>query len=246
MKTREATKIILVKIMEDFKNTSEQPLNEEELQQRVGEVYEEILELPEVSEALDLLDDLPEYLKYHNKGHTLSVIHEAVLFAVAASESEEVIKMLATAAAWHDVGYLKQHENNEPIAVDIFKESEAFDSFSEDQQQEIIASILDTQLKINEDGPHIEQDRSQYGYLLDADTSNFGKEEFWTANRQVAEELGVNLEDEAARKEFLLFTLSLLKNHTWKTPVAEALRQKKKEENLAKLRSELSKLKDEE
>ena len=46
---------------------------EDKLQQETAELYAELIERPEVAEALELLDHLPEDLRYHVKDHTLDV-----------------------------------------------------------------------------------------------------------------------------------------------------------------------------
>jgi len=73
-----------------------------ELKREAEALYAELIERPEITEALAILDRLPEHLRYHVKEHTLDVIRETILFAVADGASGEVIEQQAIAAAFAD------------------------------------------------------------------------------------------------------------------------------------------------
>ncbi len=208
------------------------------LKDEAAAIYHELIRMPEVAEALTLLDRLPEHLRYHTKAHTLDVIQETILFALADGASREVIEQQAVSAAWHDVGYIEQEKENEPIAVRLFEQSAAYRLLSEDARKEVIANILDTTVIVEGGTPSLRHQRSQFGYALDGDVSNFGRKDFFEKRAKVAEELGVDLTDAEARGKFYKFTLDLLKNHEWKTASARALRQAQKEENIRQAEAE--------
>lgn len=207
-------------------------------------LFNEYMKKPEVSEALAILDQLPENLSYHNKAHTLDVIKETILFALVDGVEKEILDQLVIAAAWHDVGYIEQYEHNEPVAVRLFENSSAYTSLPDDIRQEIVANILDTQLVIKDGEPFLIQSRSKLGYLLDADVSNFGREDFWEKRLLIAQELGIDLNDLEIKKMFYSFALRLLKNQEWKTAPARMLRQTQKERNLVRVAEELEALVD--
>lgn len=228
-------------------------LNPEEegqrLQNEAAALYHELIQKPEIAEALTLLDRLPERLHYHNKAHTLDVIQETILFALADGASREVTEQQAISAAWHDVGFVKSEEikegkKSEDIAVRLFEESEAYNMLSDEQRKEIIANILDTEVVVREKGPSILMERSKSGYALDGDVSNFGREDFFEKRAKVAEELGVGPSEPEKWKKFCKFTLDLLKNHEWKTASARMLRQSKKEENIREAEEEYARISD--
>lgn len=212
--------------------------SKETIEEIANSIYLEMLQIPEVKEALDILDSLPNNLKYHNKDHTLDVLRETILFAVADGALPEIIKEQAISASWHDVGYVKQYENNEPIAIEMFKKSNAYKSLPEDVSNRIIADISDTQMKMINGEPHLIKDKSLYGYILDADVSNFGRDDYFEKILKVAEELNIDLNDLETKKKFYKFAIDLLKNHEWKTQSAKRLRQSKKEENLRMIERE--------
>lgn len=205
------------------------------LEEQVEAVFDEMIKIPEVAEALKILDELPEDLTYHNKKHTLDVIKETILFALADGADSEVLRQQVIAAAWHDVGYARQRADNEPVAVEMFQKSNAFQNLSKEKRNEIIANIFDTQVVMKENSPYLLRQKSSLGYILDADVSNFGRKDFFEKSQKIAEELGINLSDLEAKKEFFRFTIALLQNHQWKTESARFLRQAQKEENLQKL-----------
>jgi hypothetical protein len=227
--------------MERLKTSDEEDI----LKNEAASLCHELIQKPEIAEALTLLDRLPERLHYHNKAHTLDVIQETILFALADGASREVTEQQAISAAWHDVGYIEQDKENEPVAVKLFEQSAAYKILSANQQKEIIANILDTTVIVEGGTPSLRHQRSQFGYALDGDVSNFGRKDFFEKRARVAEELQVDPSDPDKWKEFCKFTLDLLKNHEWKTTSARLLRQPKKEENIREAEEEYTRISEE-
>ena len=167
---------------------------EEELRIEAMVVYSEVIKRPEIIEAFAILDRLSkEDFHYHNRAHTEDVILEAVLFAIADGADMETIEQQAIAAAWHDVGFVEQYQKNEPIAVKLFKESEAYKTLSEGERDEVIANILDTQIVVEGGAPSFLHERSSKRYILDADVGNFGRKDFFDNRKKIADELKVDL-----------------------------------------------------
>jgi hypothetical protein len=164
------------------------------------------------------------------------------LFALADNASGEILDEQIVAAAWHDVGYLKQDRQNEPVAVAMFMESNAFKTISEEKRDEIISNILDTQVVMKDKIPRLSADRSFHKYMLDADVSNFGREDFFEKGRMLAEEMGLDLSDKDVKRSFYKFSIELLKNYEWKTVSARALRQAQMDKNLMRLEAEYEKI----
>lgn len=213
-------------------------LPKENLESKTEAVFAEMTKMPEVAEALAILDGLPKNLKYHNKGHTLDVMKEIILFALADRADQRVIRQQVIAAAWHDTGYVKKYEQNEPEAVEMFQRSKAYQNLSDEERKEVIANILDSQMVMRENVPHLLMQRSRFGYVLDADVSNFGRDDYFEKRMSVAEELGIDLSNPEIKKKFFEFALHLLKNHEWKTASAKTLRQAQKEKNITTLEKE--------
>lgn len=188
-----------------------------------------VLRLPLVSHILDeLRARLSDGLKYHSVQHTESVLSEAVYFAVSDGLPERQIDLLGIAAAYHDAGFLTRPNDNEEIAAEMVRTAmEKSNDFSSEEIELVAHMILDTTLTDNgaeyENRPSSELSK----YLLDADLSNLGRDDFFEKVGQLDEELGG---DPATR---LRNTCELLKNHRWLTPAAQRLREKRKLENLA-------------
>lgn len=210
--------------------------NDYEYGVEVDLIFKEVIKRAEVVEALILLDSLPFDLVYHSKDHTLDVIRETILFAVADNANRETIEQQVIAAAWHDVGYTQQSKDHESIGVELFKKSEAYKKLSQKQKTLIESSILSTRIELKNNEPYLTNNECEFCYLSDADVSNFGRKDFFKTGEAVAKELGIDMNDKTAKKNFMEFTLKLLQNHSWKTYSAKKLRQRQKELNIAKLR----------
>lgn len=225
-------------------NQSEQtPLgreSDEQIDLLVKRNIERFRNIPLVQKAFELLDGLPEYLRYHTKAHTEDVFHEAVLFGTIDGLDDASLERLATAAAWHDVGFLVQQEKNEPEAVRLFEENSI--DIDLPYSEDIKAMIMDTQLQITTDGPQIIMSNEKSAYLLDADVSNFGRTDFWEKRQLVAEELGIDIDDKDTYAKFLKFALALIKNHEWHTRAAQGLRQAQTMLNIEALEKEIGEL----
>ena len=184
-----------------------------------------------------MLDDLPEYLRYHTKEHTEDVFHEAILFGIHDGLGEKELEKIAVAAAWHDIGFLIEQNNNETAAVSLF-EREAF-LLNLDYVNDIKKMIMDTKLEITENGPEILMKHNISAYLLDADVSNFGRPDFKDKMNLIAEESKIDLNNKEIKIKFLKFTSTLLKNQNWHTNAARELRQEQKMINIAELEKEI-------
>ncbi len=217
--------------------------------EKVRKQFDECMKMSEVQEAFELLDKLPTHLKYHTKEHTFGergVVAETILFALAEGASDEVIKQQVIAAAWHDVGFLK-HVKGEVLdlegeAIKLFKGRSAHDRLGEKDSQETISNIKDTTMYFRGKEPYFEMRGSTLGYMLDADLSNFGRDDFFERMNEIAEETDVDIENLKPREgfkprtDFYAFVITLLENHDWHTEGARKLRKEQKKENLKELR----------
>jgi hypothetical protein len=191
--------------------------NERELLELRDARYAELVRLPAVAEALTLLDNLPDGLVYHTKAHTEDVIRETILFALADGVSDGAIEQQVIAAAWHDIGYLDRKSNNESIAIEYFKKSTAYAQLEPELREEIISNITDTAIVFDGGKPYLHMEGSVMGYMLDADVSNFGREDFFACMEKIAKETGVDLANQTSRAKMYAFVINLLENHSWHT-----------------------------
>jgi len=202
-------------------------------QEQISLALAHLIALPLVKEALTLLDKaLPDNLSYHNKGHTLEVLRESIRFAVTEGLSERELELLAIAAAFHDTGFIKSPVANELIGAEFAREAlQRAGSFSTREIQLVEQMILDTKLVELPAGPQQIPSTKLSRYLLDADLSNLGRDDFFDKSELLLQELGVE------ERSFRSRSLQVIAGHHWLTKAAHALGQKKKEENLLLLRS---------
>ena len=106
-----------------------------------------------------------------------------------------------------------------------------YGGYSPDEILLVERMILDTALVEAPEGPRQIASTELSRYLLDADLSNFGRDDFFETGELQRQELGQ--ERELFRKN----TLALIKAHRWLTPAGQALRQATKERNIATLES---------
>jgi exopolyphosphatase/pppGpp-phosphohydrolase len=215
----------------------------EELADRAAALERELREHSVVQAGFDWLEgDLPETLCYHAPAHTADVFSEVILFAAYDNRSDKEIELLSIAAAFHDVGFIVRPMRNEKIGASLARNvMRRAGDYSEDQMFIVETMINDTELKPTRDGNTLEQRASSElsGYLLDADVSNFGRDDFISKSSLVLAEITGKGRDALAileTKAFMEKTLKLLERHKWNTPAARALRQRKKEANIERLR----------
>ena len=194
---------------------------------------EAMQKLPVVRRTLELLKEkLPRELYYHSAPHTDDVLSETLRFALTDKLSPREIELLAIAATCHDVGFIKSPVMNEPLGAEHARvEMTKAGGYTEEEIALVERMILDTALVETAVGPKQIPSTNLSRYLLDADLSNFGRDDFFDKGELQRKELGVD--QEIFRKN----SFALLNAHRWLTNAAMKLRQNKKEQNLGLLKS---------
>ncbi len=198
-----------------------------------ADVVELARKIPIIEYALTLLEKgIPAHYEYHNLTHTLDVIHEVALFALHDGVGAQELLLLLIAGAWHDVGFIeKEPRDHEEAAIGLLQEAINNDPslaiFHASEQIMIEQMILDTKLYPSRNGPGVEQipNTRLSKYLLDADLSNLGRDDFFLSMEKIRHEIG------APEKEFSIQTLGLITRHIWHTRVAQEMRTEKELQN---------------
>jgi len=190
--------------------------------------------LPIISQALNILrEQLPENLYYHNAAHTDDVLSEAVTLAVADGLGNRQIELLAIAAAYHDLGFVETPHDNEAIGASRAEEAmRRADSYSDTEITTVAQMIQSTKVSSDARGAKHSPLNELARYLIDADVSNFGRDDFFEKAELVRAESG-----QKNRAAFYANLLIFMENHEWLTPAAQRSRGQKKQENLAALRA---------
>ena len=195
----------------------------------------ELENLPIIVKALKkLADGLPSDLHYHSLQHTCDVLHEVVNYAVRDRLADRDIELLAIAAAFHDAGFLVQRFNNESIGAQYAHEAMIESgNYSKYEIETVNRLILDTRMSLTREGLKQVPSCDLSTYLLDADLSNLGREDFFEKG-----ELH-RLEAKQNEGEFLFFAYDIIRHHYWHSRAAFDLRQRKKLANIEALESRL-------
>ena len=181
-------------------------------------------------------DELPEGIKYHDANHTLhptkGVVASANRIAISENISEHDRELLITAAYFHDTGYIREYEKNEPIAARMAGRILKLIGYKPNEVVKVQNMILATDLE-REPKTHVEK------ILCDADLDHLGREDFFKFDAKLREgwrTRGINVSDEA---KWYKGTLEFIKNHQYYTESQKKLREKGRQKNIQRLLKKL-------
>src|ERR1700761_4576815 len=178
-----------------------------------------------VNFILDKLDkELPKELSYHNTDHIKDVYNAAEQIGQKEGVSANEMKLLLTAAAYHDSGFLQQREGHEEESCRIAAKTLPTYGYSLAGIKKIEGMIMATRIP--------QSPKNQLEEILaDADLDYLGRDDFFiTGNKLFNEFLTagiVNNEDDWNRLQ-----VRFMENHHYFTQTSIALRQTKKEQHL--------------
>jgi len=181
-------------------------------------------------------DELPDGIKYHNADHTLhptkGVVAVANNLAVLENISEHDRELLIAAAYFHDTGYIREYEKNEPIAARMAGRILNLIGYKPEEVKKVQKIILATDLEV-EPKTHVEK------ILCDADLDNLGREDFFKLNGKLREgrrARGIDVSDDA---KWYRSTLEFIKRHQYYIESQKKLRGKGKQKNIKGLLKKL-------
>ena len=179
-----------------------------------------------------LKNGLPGQLSYHNTDHALDVYTAAELIGHGEHISDEEMKLLLTAAWYHDSGFLVRSKGHELESCKIVRETLPGYGYSAQQIEVICGLIMATRLP-QTPKTHLEQ------ILADADLDYLGRDDFFTIGEQLFREsyfTGViNNEEEWNKKQ-----VNFIKNHHYFTKTSVSLREAGKIRNLQKVKARIN------
>ena len=181
-------------------------------------------------------DELPDGIKYHDANHTLhpttGVVAAANGIAISEKISELDRELLITAAYFHDTGYIREYDKNEPIAARMVGRILKLIGYKPNEVVKVQEMILSTDLE-REPKAHVEK------ILCDADLDHLGREDFFKLDGKVREgrhARGIDVSDEA---KWYKGTLEFIKKHQYYTESQKKLREKEKQKNIKRLLKKL-------
>jgi predicted metal-dependent HD superfamily phosphohydrolase len=188
-------------------------------------------------------DELPGSIKYHDANHTLhptkGVVANANRIAIAENISEHDRELLIAAAYFHDTGYIREYDKNEPIAARMAGRILKLIGYKPKEIGKIQKMILSTDLD-REPKSHLEK------ILCDADLDNLGRDDFFKLDGKLREGRGARGIDVSDDAKWFKGTLQIMKNHQYYTETQKKLRQKEKQKNIERLLNKLENIENEE
>lgn len=178
------------------------------------------------------LKKLQSNLDYHGINHTKDVVDAAERIGKMEKISEKGMIIVKTAALFHDVGFLKKYKNNEAIGAKMAKQILPKFNYKKNEISAISKIILATTLP--------QKPKTIYGKIVcDADLDNLGRSDFFERSEDVRMEF-YSHGNKIPKKEWYERALKLLQGHKYWTKSARKLRNKKKKENIKKIKNILS------
>jgi uncharacterized protein len=187
-----------------------------------------------------LRDELPEGLKFHIADHTLhptkGVVASANRIAISENISEHDRELLITAAYFHDSGYIREYNKNEPIAAEMAGRILKLIGYKPNEVVKIQKMILSTDLE-REPKTHLEK------ILCDADLDHFGREDFFKLDGKLREEWraeGIDVDDDL---KWYKGTLEIITKHQYYTESQKKMREKGRLKNFKSLLRKIENIK---
>lgn len=178
---------------------------------------------------LKLSNQLSATLKYHSYEHTINV--ERIAEEIAQQEKLETqeVELIRTAALYHDLGFIHQHEHNELLAIKMAETELPKFNYSVEQIQLVCEMIHST--KAGFDVQNI------YDKIIsDADHDYFGRPDYFNIAERLRKEYSFYGRD-FSELEWLDFQLNYLDlKHVYWTDWSRANRSVTKKNNIAVLK----------
>ena len=181
-------------------------------------------------------DELPDGIKYHDANHTLhptkGVVAVANSIALSEKISERDRELLVTAAYFHDTGYIREYDKNEPIAARMAGRILKLIGYKPSEIKKVQKMIRSTDLEL-EPKTHVEK------ILCDADLDHFGREDFFKLDGKLREgrrARGIDVSDES---KWYKGTLKIIQKHQYYTESQIKLREEEKQKNSKRLLNKL-------
>ncbi|MBQ4821603.1 Pycsar system effector family protein [Aquimarina sp. MMG016] len=181
--------------------------------------------------------ELPNTCIYHNYDHTKRVFKSTKEIIDNIKISDEDKEVLLLTALLHDTGYSRSSENHEEHSVAIAKDFLSDQKVSQEVIDKVSKQILATKME------HTPTDLMEE-IIRDADASHFAKDYYGETSELLRREFKLNDVKKMNTADWLKANIDLFQNkHRFYTDYAKENWEPKKEDNLAKMLEEQSKLK---
>ncbi len=180
----------------------------------------------------ELRRGLPHHLSYHSVEHVLDVYNAAEYIGMREGISAIDMRLLLTAALYHDSGFLQGPKEHEEMSCSIAKQILPDFGYTDDEIERICNMIRATKI------PQLPKTRLEE-ILADADLDYLGRDDFFTTGEKLFEEFSffgvVN-----NREEWNKLQVNFLEKHRFFTNTSIEMRKVEKEKHLEAIKSQLA------
>ena len=177
-----------------------------------------------------LAGELSPHLAYHSLRHTRDDVLPAVLrLAQGSGVNDDALLCLATAALFHDIGFLVAYDDHEAHGIAVARATLPGFGYSAAQLDIIAELIAATRMPQRPTSPLAE-------LLCDADLDVLGREDLWDVNRLLLAETEYYRGQVISEAEWLVNQLRFLEEHVYFSGTAHTLRDPGKVRNVDLMR----------
>jgi uncharacterized membrane-anchored protein YitT (DUF2179 family) len=174
-------------------------------------------------------NELPRQLTYHNYEHTKSVIEHAAEIATLEGISEDDMRLLRTAAAFHDTGFLEKEQGHEEISCRMAREFLPQFEYSPAAIDRVCNMIMATQMP-QRPADHLSQ------ILCDADLYYLGTDNYGVIAERLYREFQNNKRF-PKKMEWQRQQIRFIQTHKYFTASANQMLAGKRDKNLIILKA---------
>jgi uncharacterized membrane-anchored protein YitT (DUF2179 family)/predicted metal-dependent HD superfamily phosphohydrolase len=179
-----------------------------------------------------LRNELPGHLSYHNVEHVLDVYHSAERIGKQEGIDEQQMHQLLTAALFHDSGFVVGADEHEEQSCRIAREILPKFQYTDTDIRVICGLITATHLP--------QSPKNQLEQILaDADLDYLGREDFQVISNKLYQELAFTGKIDT-ELEWRFAEAKFLEHHRYFTQSASNARNKQKDINLAKIKTQIN------
>jgi len=175
--------------------------------------------------------ELPKHLSYHSVSHVTDVYTAAEYIGMLEQINKNDMKLLLTAALFHDAGFMHGPNSHEEESCRIANHYLPGFNYAIDEIEKINGMIMATKL------PQMPKTALEE-IICDADLDYLGRDDFFPISNNLYAEFSyagiVNNENDWNKIQVAFF-----EKHHYFTNSAVRLRQKKKEENLSLIKAKI-------
>lgn len=177
--------------------------------------------------------ELPKTYFYHSIKHTLDVVIQTEMIAIAEGIDDESLYVLKTAALLHDVGFIQAYDNHEFSSVEIAKNILQKEGYSQSQIDDVCRLILSTKLG-SEPKDLLEK------VLCDANFDYLGRDDFSCVSKNLYKELLELRKIKKNEYEWNVGQLKFLQGHRFYTDYSRSKRNPTKVKHIQDIQEKIT------